>query len=175
MRKTIFYMSVLAVFFSVVSCEHEDKRLRKDIIGSFRYWKSNVATKFGLSIDGIETFNEDGSVVNESVFTIDFVNVSLTYRMKCTGKYKIEDSFILYDYGDVDDDGNIEFLLEGAKGNEEFIEEFSSQVESTIIHEIRERFIEENAAGIYELNNESLVILSPKIGKIFKERIVENN
>lgn len=179
MRKTVLYVGLLGIFFSIVSCGNDDERLKKDIIGSFRYSNTNEATNFRISIDGIETFNGDGSVVDESMLSIIFSNeqlgeTSLTYRMKYTGKYEIEDSYILYDYSGVDDAGNIELLsAEGAKGNEEFVNELSDQLESTLIRDIRERLTEENAADIYELDGEKLVILNPEGQKVVKVRIVK--
>jgi len=181
MKKTIFYVSVLTVLFSFVSCGNDDERLRKEIIGSYRYSNTNETANFQVSIDGVETFNEDGTVEDESLLSIVFSNeklgeASLTYRMKYTGTYEIENSYILYDYSDVDDDGSLELLsAEGSKGSEVFIEELSAQLESTLIPDIRERLTEENAADIYELTKEKLVILNAMGQEIVKVRIVGNN
>lgn len=178
MKKTIIYVSVLAILISIVSCGNNDEKIREEIIGSFRYTNTNETDIFLVSVEGIETFYEDGTVEDESILSIKFSKeglgeASLTYRMDYTGEYVIENSHIIYDFDDIENTSVVELLsAEGSSGTEVFIEELTSQLESTLIPTLRERFIDENTAEIYELNSEKLVILNPEGKKIIKERVV---
>lgn len=181
MKKTIIYASVLAILFSIVSCGNSDEKIREKIIGSFRYTNTNETDIFLISVEGIETFYEDGTVEDESILSIKFSKeglgeASLTYRMDYTGEYMVENSHIIYDYSDIENTGIVELLsAESSSGSEVFVTELTSQLESTLIPAFRERFIDENAAEIYELNSEKLVILNPEGEKIIKERMVGND
>lgn len=179
MRKILFYVSVFAVLFSIVSCGNDDERIRKEIIGSYRYANEKDSGILSMTIEGVETFDEDGMVVDESIVSMSFSNedlgvVSMSYRMSFTGKYEINNSRIIYDYSDKEDDGNIELLsAEGSEDSSEFIEEVTTQIKSTFLATFRERMSDLNAIEIIELNEDRLVVLDSEGGNIIKTRIVE--
>lgn len=179
MRKIIFYVSVFAVLFSVVSCGNDDERIREEIIGSYRYTNEKESGVFSVTVEGVETFNDDGTVEDESVLSMSISQeglgeVTLLYRIETAGKYEIENSYIIYDYNSLENNISIELLsAEGSEGSESFIEDVTSQLQSTFVADFKSRFENENAADIYELNEERLVILNPEGVKIIKTRIVE--
>lgn len=182
MKKIFFYVSLLAVLFSVVSCgSNDDDRIRKEIIGSFRYSNINENGALQVTVTGVETFGEDGTVEDESIILLTVSqegigDISVTYRMNYAGEYKIEDSHIVYDYSNLENDGNIELLSsEGSEGTEELIEELTAQLESSLIPAFVERFAEANRTPIDELNEKQLVVLNPQGEKIVKERIADND
>lgn len=179
MRKTIFYVSVFAVLFSVVSCGNDDERIREEIIGSYRYTNEKESSVLSATIEGVETFNDDGTVDDRSIISVSFSKeglgeANLSYQMSFTGKYEINNSCIVYDYSDIENNGSVELLsAEGSEGSSEFIEELTSQLESTLLTTFKEGMGNQNGIDIYELTEERLVILNPEGEKIIKTRIVE--
>jgi hypothetical protein len=97
----------------------------------------------------------------------DWGEARLVYRVNHTGTYKIENSHIIYDYGDIENNGVVELLsAEGSTGNETFIEELTSQLESTLVPAFRERFANENAVEIHKLNRKEFVrFISVMVGR----------
>lgn len=182
MKNTFFYVGVLFVLFSVVSCNNDDERIRKEIIGSFSYSNPKGTDGYSISFDGIETFDEDGVVKDESILSVsiskeEIGDIRLKYRITFSGRYQIFGSHILYDYSDIENNSRMELLSsESSSGSEAFALEIQNQMEEALFPDLKRMTAsEENAAEIYELNEEQLVVLNPEGQKIIKKRIVEED
>ena len=182
MKNTILCVSVLCVFLGLLSCKNEDERIRKEIIGSFHYAIGREGNMgFSSVVEGIETFHEDGTVSDNSILTLKVLNervgeLLIRFEVELKGKYEINNSYIIYDYSDDDAIINIEMLpVENAGDNEVFIEELQAQITNNFVSSYKERMADANAANIYELNEENLVILNPEGEKIIKERVTDDD
>ena len=175
--KTIYHICVLLFLMSMVSCtEKDDKGLSEDIIGSFSYTKTDDRGIISVTINGVETFNKDSIVTDESVVSFfvsmnDLGDIAIKYQLKYEGTYKIENSYIIYDFSEIENNSSVELLsIDGSFENKELIELLREQVEASIFPDIKNMLTTEHSAKIHKLNRKRLVVMNPEGEEWIKKR-----
>lgn len=103
MKKILFYFSVLSTFILLNSCS-KDNQIRKDIVGSYYYTDNDMEEEdVIISIEGIETYNQDGSITNVETLTVTIIDedgdkIKLYYDFSISGTYEIKNAHVIYDY-----------------------------------------------------------------------------
>jgi hypothetical protein len=151
MKKLIF--NVMLAFCGILlfnSCNNNDDRLRKEIVGTWSYSDSEENEEDGIitivSANGTSTFKSNGTCKDDGIFTITYINdeggqSNLKYKFDVKGKYEIQDSYIIYDYNP--EDVNIK-LLESDNYNLSnlFAEHYIPQLKRTIIESEDDKILE---------------------------------
>jgi hypothetical protein len=154
-----------------------DEQYRKSIVGSFLTVMTEQSDGMAMSIEGTNTYSENGRVEENGTLTLTIIGanaekLTLKYKISVRGRYEIKDSYIICDYNV----NSVDIQPVYTATTTEVEKKAYALLEDQFVPSVKESMINDsNNDKIIELNDSRLVTENSKGEQHTKKRIKRGN
>lgn len=161
MKKNVLFSTIFILLVICFSC-NSDQKLQKNIAGNYYFsYTEEEADNMIMTIEGTETYNINGKVYQNSVFTLTLFDnygdkISVKYDVFVSAKYEIKNRRIIYDYNL----NSFKFVPQ-RKGSYYYDDyDLRSLIEDHFIPQMKQEMINDKGSKIVELTDKKMILES---------------